>query len=389
MLLFRERCMKPFRLKYEGTTLYFGERALERASWFFDGVSRVGIITGKQSARVSGALDDVLRLLDERKIEHVLFDEVTPNPWLSQALKASELLWRESVDAVVAIGGGSVIDTAKIASVLAVSGSKFEFLLRGAKPKRRLPLMAINLTHGTGTEIDRYAVTTVDETREKHGLSVAYPDVSVDDPRYTLTLDERQTVYTSLDAFYHAYESATATTSYPLVESLAYESASLIVDRLPRLVANLKDISLRANLLYASMLAGMCIDMSSTHVVHGIEHVLSGLEPRLAHGAGLAMLGPRAVYYTHKAVPEASARILRVINPYVRPTPDDAERAMKTVKAFQERVGFKERLSDYGFTEKDADRVAQHLLQRLKYMVEETPFPVTEEVVKDIFLSAL
>ncbi|WP_440059635.1 iron-containing alcohol dehydrogenase [Thermogladius sp. 4427co] len=380
--------MKPFRLKHEDVILYFGEGSLEKASWFFNGLKKVGVITGKQSARVSGALDDLTKIMSEKGIEPVFYNEVSPNPFLSQALKASEQFWRESVDAIIAIGGGSVIDVAKVVSVLTVSGCKFESLLQGVKPKRRLPLLAINLTHGTGTEVDRYAVVTVDETREKHGLSVTYPDVSIDDPRYTLTLSLEQTIYTSLDAFYHAYESATSTVSFPLVETLSFEAITIIGEKLPKLVGNLRDVNLRASMLYASMLAGLSIDMASTHLVHGIEHVLSGLEPRLPHGAGLAMLGPRVVYYTHKAMPEVSARLLKPLNPYIKPIAEDAERAMKSVQVFQERVGFKQRLGDYGFTENDIPRITEFLFTRLKYMIEETPFQVTEDIVRDVLKSA-
>jgi len=116
--------------------------------------------------------------------------------------------------------------------------------------------------------------------------------------------------------------------------------------------------------------------------------VLSGLEPKLPHGAGLALLGPRVVYYTHKAQPETSAKLLKPINPYIKPVADDAERAMKSVRAFQERVGFKQRLGDYGFTEQDVPRIVEFLFTKLKYMAEETPFPVTEDVVRDVVLSA-
>ncbi len=106
------------------------------------------------------------------------------------------------MDLVIAIGGGSVIDTAKVASVVAASGGRVEdYLYFRMKTKRMIPLIAINLTHGTGTEIDRYAVITIDETRGKRGIGIRYPDISFDDPRYTLTLPENQTLYTSLDAF--------------------------------------------------------------------------------------------------------------------------------------------------------------------------------------------
>jgi alcohol dehydrogenase len=83
---------------------------------------------------------------------------------------------------------------------------------------------------------------------------------------------------------------------------MAREATLLITEYLPKLVNNLKSLELREKLLYASMLADISIDSGSTHIIHAIEHVLSGLQPKLAHGYGLALLGPRAAYYIHKAV---------------------------------------------------------------------------------------
>jgi alcohol dehydrogenase len=84
------------------------------------------------------------------------------------------MLWREGVEAVIAIGGGSVIDAAKVASVIASGGGGFKDVFRGRRPRNMMPLIAINLTHETGTEIDRYAVLTTDDTREKHGLNRSF-----------------------------------------------------------------------------------------------------------------------------------------------------------------------------------------------------------------------
>jgi alcohol dehydrogenase len=377
-----------FVLRYEQTTLYFGVNGLEKAKSFLAGREKVVIVTGKTSAKVSGALGDVEKVLKEFGVSYVIYDNISPNPWASQVEELAKIIWSEGADAVIAIGGGSPIDAAKVASVIAVSGGTVKDYVRGRKPKRSVPLMAINLTHGTGTEIDRYAVVTLDEEREKHGLSVKYPDVSIDDPRYTLTLDRRQTVYTSLDAFYHSYESATSTVRNLFIESMAREAVRHIVEALPRAVNDLRNVDLRERLLYASMIAGIAIDAGSTHLNHAIEHALSGLQPKLAHGCGLALLGPRLVYYTHKAVPEASASIIRIIDPTVKPVADDAEKAQKAVERFQKEVGFEERLSDYGFTEKDINTVVEYTMKRLGYMYSATPFTVTEEIIRDIVRSA-
>ena len=80
------------------------------------------------------------------------------------------------------------------------------------------------------------------------------------------------------------------------------------------------------------MLAGIDIDASATHIIHAIEYAVSGLKLELAHGAGLAILGPRSIYYTHKAVPQESARVLRQIDPTIKPVPEDAEKAENTIR---------------------------------------------------------
>jgi alcohol dehydrogenase len=378
-----------FTLRYALTTLHFGVNALEKAKDFVAGREKVVVVTGKSSARISGALSDAEKILREFGVSYTVYDNISPNPWASQVEDLARVIWSEGADAVIAIGGGSIIDAAKVASVIALSGGSVKDYVRGRRPKRGLPLLAVNLTHGTGTEVDRYAVITLDGEKEKHGLSPKYPEVSVDDPKYTLTLDKRQTIYTSLDAFYHSYEATTSKVRTLFVESMAREAVSFIARYLPELVSNLRSLELREKLLYASMLAGIAIDSGSTHIIHAIEHALSGLQPKLAHACGLALLGPRATYYTHKAVPESSASILRLLDQSIKPIPDDAEKAMKAVEKFQSEVGFDERLGDYGFTERDLDIIAEYAIKRLSYLHTNTPFPVTEEIVKDIVKSAL
>ncbi len=381
--------LKSFSLKYSNVRLYFGEGALSNAACFLKGFEKACVVTSRSAAKVSGALSDVDKLLKELGVQYFVYDKISPNPWASQAEELGHLLWSEGVDLVIAIGGGSVIDAAKVASIIALSGSRVIDYVSGRKHKRMLPLLAVNLTHGTGSEVNRYAVLTLDDSREKHGINSRYPELSIDDPKYTVTLSKAQTIYTTLDAFYHSYEAATATTANQLVDTLSREAISIAASKLPELINDLGNVSLRADVLYSSMIAGISIDLSSTHIVHAIEHAVSGLEPKLPHGCGLGILGPRAAYYIHKSMPEKSVRLLKSIDPGLKPLSEHAERASKAIQLFQESVGFNERLSDYGFTDKDVDRVVEYTLRRLKYMVADTPFNVTEDVVRDIFLSSL
>lgn len=382
-----------FEFKYNDVKVYFGPGVLKKNfTSAVQGTRKALVLTSRSAARVSGALDDVFSSLKESQVDYVVFDKVTPNPYTSVVDSAVEVAENEGVDTVIAIGGGSVIDVSKVVSVLVGSGIKARDLFLGATVTARpLKLLVVNLTHGTGSEVDRFAVLTLEGTIEKRGLMVRYPDVSFDDPVYTVSLSRDQTLYTSLDAFYHAYESATAKRANLMVQTLAEAVVEIVAKYLGRTLSNPRDLEARTMLLYASMLAGICIDMTrGTHIVHALEHGFSGLKPELPHGAGLAILGPRSVYYVHKAVPEVSAKLLKHLDPGISPSPDDAERAAKAVENFQRTHGFEKKLSDYGVSERDfkpvLDFVERTIVERFSV---NTPFQVTRQLLEDIAKRAL
>jgi len=378
--------LKDFSLVYGGVKLYFGLKSIKKLREYVGDYEEVVIAAGKSSAKVSGALNDVISVLKKYEVNYEVFDKITPNPWAKQADELAEVVWSCGADAVIAIGGGSVIDTAKVSSVIAASGGKaVDYLLRKKKPRYMIPLIAINLTHGTGTEVDRYAVLTIEETLEKRGISIRYPNVSFDNPKYLVTLPKNQTVYTSLDAFYHAYEAVTAKTlSSPFIELISLEPIKLIKTWLPKALRNPYNLRARYWLQYASMLAGIAIDASSTHIVHAIEHALSGLNPKLPHGCGLGIIGARSAYYIHKTKPRESALLLKKLNPKIKPNAEYANEAEKTVREFQREFGFEESLSNYGFTEKDVDTVVKLLFNGLRYLWDESPLELTANIVRDI-----
>ncbi|MEM1628052.1 MAG: iron-containing alcohol dehydrogenase [Desulfurococcaceae archaeon] len=384
---------KKFKLRYGNVTLNFGvESVIEELSGYIRGFKKVFLLTSKRAAMVSGALDDVSRILNEQGIEYILFDKVTPNPSTSLVEEAVEYAKAHSVDLLIAIGGGSVIDTAKAVSLVLSTGIGIVDLMKNNihyVNHVNIPLIAINLTHGTGSEINRYAVLTISGTIEKRGFNAIYPNVSFDDPKYTITLSRDQTIYTSLDAFYHAYESATSLYSNAFVNTLAEKSVENIVEALPMVLDRPGDIILRSKLLYASMLSGICIDLAMTHLNHALEHGLTGLKPSLPHGAGLAITGPLVIYYTHKAMPHSSARILKLLDPSIKPLSEDAWKAANSVKRFQEMLGFHEKLSDYGIEKRDLGKVMEFVERMIRERYRGIPFEVTRDILKNILYNSL
>ncbi|WP_449462143.1 iron-containing alcohol dehydrogenase [Tardisphaera miroshnichenkoae] len=381
--------MISFNMDYAGVRLYFGEFSVKKLEPHLKGFSSVALATSKSAARVSGALKDVTEILDKRSISYEVYDRFTPNPTIDETVEFARLTWERGAQAIIAIGGGSVIDAAKVAAIAKLNGNKVADVVYGrSEVSTGVPVFAINLTHGTGTEVDRYSVISDPEHKEKRGFVSLYPSASADDPRYLTTLPRDQTIYTALDAFYHSYEAATRLSSSPYIEMLSREAVSNIRDWLPKSLADLKSLEPRYWLLYASMVAGVAIDMAGTHVIHTLEHVVSGINPKVIHGAGLAMLGPRSAYYTHKLSPEKSAAVLSLFDPTVRPTPDDAERAERALRQFQQKVGFDQHLSDYGFGKDDVPSMVEYVVKN-KALPGPDLVPITEDMVRDIFVKSL
>ena len=382
-----------FSVRTGRTIVYFGINSVEALNKWVDKFKRVFIVTSRRAARISGALDDVTKILDAHGIKYEVFSEVFPNPTDSLVDTLAERIWRFGAEAVIAIGGGSVIDSAKMACIVVANGGRtIEYVKGGKEPRSSIPLAAVNLTHGTGTEADRYAVVTIEETREKLGTAheLLYPSISIDDPRYLTTLPKNQTLYTAIDAVFHAIESSTSRIASPYTEILAEKVIELVVKYLPRAVENPQDVEARYWLLYASMLAGIAIDHGRTHLVHAIEHALSGLKPELAHGAGLGIVGPIVLEHIYRARPDTCYRILRHLDPSLEPSEKAAVKAREALSRFLESVGFREKLRDYGFSEENAQDVVRLTLSSpLRLLVGLAPFQVDEKLVLSIYREAL
>lgn len=385
---------RQFELKHRDVLLYFGPNVVrDKIGSILQSVKRALIVTSKSAAYVSGALHDVVKELSLRNIEYKIYNNVTSNPSSSIVDEVVEMARSFDPDILVAIGGGSVIDVAKVVSIVYRAGiTALEYMNNPRlNQEERLKLVVINLTHGTGSEVNQYAVLTKKNTIEKIGFPARYADISFDDPIYTLTLDREQSFYTSIDAFYHAYESATSRRSNLYVIDLADKAVSHIVSHLSNVLERPSDLESRTYLMYSSMLAGICIDTTKgTHLVHAVEHGVSGFDPRIPHGAGLAMIGPIVVEYTHKAVPEISALILRHIDPYIKPIKEDASKAKKAVEKLNQLAGFDKRLSDFGIGQGDLDVIARFVEStiRARYGYN-TPFEVSYDLIYSILHSIL
>ncbi len=358
--------------------LFFGPGSAKRLEKLLKPYEKVMVVTGLGgSARRSGALGAV----EEHAKRLIIYDRVKSNPTDTIVDDGAELARQEGVECIVAVGGGSAIDTAKAIAIAAHDGPPiWDFVLGERKPSGALPLIAVNTTHGTGSEVNRYSVLTKEGTYDKLGFQAIYPRASIDDPTFTLTLPKPLTASTTIDAFYHALEAALSKVVGPLSLLISKEAIRLIVKYLPRVYDKPEDLEGRYYLLYASMLAGIAIDMCRTGLVHAIEHPLSGMTD-IHHGKGLALLGPAVL----KFYEERAAGLKEILGPLMdamgRGSPSEA------LYEFQDMYGLNGRLRDTGLRRDDLELLVDMTFEQASHLVSNSPIEPTKEEVSVILES--
>lgn len=382
------------------TNVFFGVGAIKKiediaAELKKKGVDKVIVVSGKGAYKVTGAWDYVEKALVNNGIGYINYAKVTPNPTTAAIDEAVTMAKEFGAKAVIAIGGGSPIDTGKSVAILMEYPEKTaaELYELTFSPEKAAPIVAINLTHGTGTEVNRFAVATLLEKNFKPAIAYdcIYPSYSIDDPQLMTKLSKNQTLYTSIDAVNHVVEAATSKVASPYSITLAKETIRLVAKYLPKAIANLEDLEPRYFLLYASLLGGVSFDNGLLHYTHALEHPLSAIKPDLSHGLGLAMLLPAVIKAIYPVKADTLADILEPIAPGLNGTPDEAEKAAKLVEKWLCEVGVSQKLTDDGFSKDDVEKLVNlcFTTPSLDGLLSIAPNEATKELVETIYLESL
>ncbi len=350
------------------TKVFFGVGAIKKIDEIVsalknDGVDKVIVVSGKGAYKITGAWDYVEEALKKHGVGYVNYAKVTPNPTTDGIDEATKMAKDFGAKAVIAIGGGSAIDTGKSVAILMeykeeTGASLYEYKFEA---KKAAPIVAINLTHGTGTEVNRFAVATLLEKNYKPAIAYdcIYPLYSIDDPALMTKLSPAQTLYVSVDAVNHVVEGATSKVASSYAITLAKETIRLVAKYLPLAINNPEDLNARYFLLYASLLGGVGFDNGLLHYTHALEHPLSAIKPDLSHGLGLAMLLPSVINCIYKDKAATLADILEPIVPNLKGEADEAEKAAKGVQKWLFDIGIKEKLEDLGFKKDDVQKLTK------------------------------
>ncbi|PKO44285.1 MAG: alcohol dehydrogenase [Betaproteobacteria bacterium HGW-Betaproteobacteria-3] len=329
-------------------------------------LSLPGLLRGRKAALVTfpearalGIVAQLQSVLGSQLTQ--VIDQVTPNPDVAELAGTWEAFWREEADTevVIAVGGGSAIDTAK-ALIVGNELNRFDDLLAGLSgqsqfaPTRFKTLIAVPTTAGTGSEVTPWA-TIWDRVRQKKyslHLPQTWPTHAIIDPELMLSLPASVTVQSGLDALSHALESIWNVNANPVSDTFAVAAVRDILEVLPRLMQQLDCLELRGRMALAALKAGMAFSNTKTALAHSISYEMT-LRYGLPHGIACSFPLPMVL---ERAIGKRADRD-RVLEQAIGVP---LATAPAHLAAFIESLGVKTRFSDYGVSEDEAEQMVLH-----------------------------
>lgn len=298
--------------------IIFGENALEHLSTL-EG-KKATLVTGGSSMKRFGFLDEAQKQLEKAGMEVSIVDGVEPNPSIETVIRGGKEMAEFGPDWIIAIGGGSALDAAKVMWVYyEYPDTKFEDLVNFKFPtlRSKAKFIAVPSTSGTASEITAFSVITDTENHIKYPL-VSYemtPDIALLDPAIPAKMPAHITANTGMDVMAHSVEAYVSTSASSYTDPLAYEAIRLVFDQLPTAYETPDNMKAREDMHNASALAGMAFTNSSLGLVHSLAHKIGG-EFGITHGLANAILMPYIVDYNRKGTDkiEKLEKDLKIMN---------------------------------------------------------------------------
>ncbi len=368
--------------------IHFGIGCLKDLADFLSESDRVLLVTDPGLVKV-GLADRVLDVIKTTGAEYKVFDGVTPNPTADLVEEAMVQLRDYQPTQLVALGGGSPIDTAKAMAALYTNEGPLEDYQWNGKPfvNPALPLIAIPTTAGTGTEVTKTAVIIDRNTKKGIYNSILFPKVALVDAELMTSLPPYLTATTGMDALAHAIESYVGLGANPMTDALAKEAIALISRSLWKACANGKDLQARQDMALGSVLAGIAMNQADLGLVHTLSSPLCAFF-HMAHGEANAAILKYCMRYNLMAAPERFAEIARImgVNTAGMTTFEAAEASVKAVERLFDETGVHVPMLSFGMKESDAELVATHLPQSL---LANNPRGCTQKQAEKLYLEIL
>ncbi|ATN01248.1 MULTISPECIES: L-threonine dehydrogenase [Proteus] len=314
-----------------------------------------------------GVVDKVSKLLTEAGISSVTYDGTAPNPTVENVEAGLALLKENQCDCVISLGGGSPHDCAKGIALVASNGGKiadYEGVDRSEKPQ--LPLISINTTAGTASEMTRFCIITDTARHIKMAIvdKNVTPLLSVNDSELMIGMPKGLTAATGMDALTHAVEAYVSSAANPITDACALKAVTMISESLRKVVDNGGDAQARENMAYAQFLAGMAFNNASLGYVHAMAHQLGGFY-NLPHGVCNAVLLPHVQAYNIQAAADRLKDIAQAMGVDVSAMSDEqgAKACIEEIRKMAKDVGIPAGLKELGVKEEDFKTLAENALK--------------------------
>lgn len=326
------------------------------------------VVTDEFLAKVeNGPVAQSLAVLQEAGIESVVFTGVEPNPKIENCYDGLKVYQDNGCDSIITVGGGSAHDCGKGIGIAATHDKPLrEYAGIETLDNPLPPVIAVNTTAGTASEVTRHCVLTDRATKLKFVI-VSWrnvPLVSFNDPMMMLSVPRGLTAATGMDALTHAIEAYVSVDANPVTDAAAIQSIKLIAENLRQAVANGANVKARENIAYASYLAGLAFNNGNLGYVHAMAHQLSG-QYDMAHGVANAMLLPTVEEYNLISNPEKFRDIAVFMGKNVDglSVMEAAHLAVDAMRELAEDVGIPSGLAQMGVKEEDFDLMATNALK--------------------------
>jgi len=355
------------------TKIIFGKNSVDKLG---EEVSNYGkralLVTGQSSVKASGLYDRAVSLMKDKGIEIHDLTNIRANPLLSDCERGVEICKKNNIDVIVAVGGGSVLDTAKAISVGALDdGDLWDFFINKRTVQKALPVISVMTVAATGSEYDGISVVRNERLHKKFGLVDVhiYPKVSLLDPQLTYTVSPRYTAYGALDIISHVLESYIDGQDSPLLQARFVEGLiTTVMESVETVLENPEDYEARAYLMWASSLA--CCDLfavgtgGGTIAAHMVECEIGALYDT-PHGAGLSVILPAVMRYRLEKYLPTTARFAEKIMKVERKWHmSDTDIAIEGIEAFRKwlkKVGNPITLKELGVKKEDLENIAERI----------------------------
>jgi alcohol dehydrogenase class IV len=329
----------------------------------------------------AGLTDGVADALGTAGIDHAVYDGVRPNPTVEMIEEAVTAIDEAGADFVVAVGGGSVMDVGKTASMLATNPGTVadyevvtnEDVMAEPVENHTLPLVTVPTTAGTGSEVDFWAVIT--DTEREFKMALGQPPLRPDgpylgasitlvDPELTASLPPRQTAATGFDALSHALENYVSAVSPPLAEPMTLHVMELIAEYLPEAYHE-GTMEAREHVMFAAHLAGMAENLAGFGAIHSLAEVTGAMYPEIPHGEAIAIYTPAVMEFNREAIPGQYRDVAAALGRDVDGLPEEGatKQAVVAVEELMDELDLPSRLRDVGVAEEDLPEIAEKSME--------------------------